>query len=425
MKKHLITFAVVLTISNAAHAAPDEDKLCMDKGYPIGTPATWFLDECFRVGSFSNQAEIPNLARGNANVLAASTNPMPLSKTDSEPWYRWNIDQFRSLNIDDYMKRQRVTALLIIKDGVVQVERYQYDRNENHRFVSQSMAKSIAAIAVGFALQEGKIKSLDDRADTYEKGLLGTLYGETTIRNLLRMSSGAKFEEKYDGKDDLARYNRAMVEAGSAAEGAKVITQRNHPQGAFFNYASAETDMLALVLRAATGETLSQYLTTRLWQPMGAQTPAAWRASATGTELAAGNFNATARDFARLGILLANDGVREDLPGKPQIVPKDFLIEATTIAKHPAAFAPQKATPYFGYGYQFWTFPNNHPNNNPSNRRFALLGVYGQSIFVDPKEKLVMVQLGAWANSGTDSARQAGRERDALWRGVVAKYTNW
>jgi hypothetical protein len=88
--------------------------------------------------------------------------------------------------------------------GEILVERYQYDRTPQHRFVSHSMGKSLVSIAVGFALQEKKIKSLDDKASDYVAELRGNVYGETTIRNLLRMSSGVKFSEKYDGNDDLA-----------------------------------------------------------------------------------------------------------------------------------------------------------------------------------------------------------------------------
>jgi len=257
---------------------------------------------------------------------------------------------------------------------------------------------------------------LEDRADLYAPALSDTLYGETTIRNLLRMSSGAKFDERYDGKDDLARYGIA-AHVGGAAAGAKVIATRLHPQGTVFNYASAETDMLALVMRGATGQTLSAYLESRLWQPMGAKTSGLWRAGSDRLERASGNLNATAQDYARLGMLLANDGVRADRPDLGEIIPKDFLIEATDWTRHPEAFAPKKATRYYGYGYQVWTFPS-------TKRRFALLGVYGQSIFVDPEQKLVMVHLAAnaTANSGqTNMAIDVG----SLWYGVVRHYASW
>jgi CubicO group peptidase (beta-lactamase class C family) len=305
-------------------------------------------------------------------------------------------------------------GLMIIKDGVIQVERYQYDRTPAQRFVSNSMAKSIVSMAVGIALQEGKIASLDDRADKYAPKMAGSLYGETTIRNLLRMSSGAHFEERYDGKDDLERFGRAVIQGG-VEEAAKVITVRDAPQGSRFVYASAETEVLAGVLRGATGMSVSEYLGPRLWQAMGAETSALWRAERTGLERAAGNFNATLRDYGRLGIVLANDGMRPDT--KQQVIPRDYLLEATDWRRAPAAFRPRTATPYYGYNYQFWTFPT-------EKRRFAMLGVYGQMIFVDPELKLVMIQTTANATAKAGETT-LGKNADAFWRGVVQHYGSW
>jgi CubicO group peptidase (beta-lactamase class C family) len=405
-----------IVAAECACAAPDEDKLGKALGYPAGTAKTWFYDESVRVGSFTSQGEIGGIFNGVSNVLAPSAAPMKLSRVEREPSIRWDVDRFKNLTVDDYLERQRVMGLLIIKDGVIQVERYQYDRNASQRFVSNSMAKSIVSLAVGIALGEKKIASLDDRADQYAPKLAGTLYGETTIRNLLRMASGARFDERYDGKDDLERFGRAVI-AGGVEEAAKVITEREAPQGARFSYASAETEILAAVLKGATGMNVSEYLAPRLWQPMGAETSALWRADKTGLERAAGGFNATLGDYGRLGILLANDGVRPDDPARKQIIPRDYLIEATDWRRAPPAFQPGKATPYYGYSYQFWTFPG-------EKRRFAMLGVYGQMIFVDPELKLVMVQTSANATAKAGQTTLA-RDADAFWRGVVRQYGRW
>lgn len=415
--RHLFcALASCLVGSATALAAPDEETLCKSRGYPVGTARNWFFDECVRVGSFTHQAEIPGIFGGSVNTMQPSAAPLVLEKAEKEPAYRWSVAGQSGLTLEDYLQRQRVMALLVIKNGVIQVERYQYDRTDTDRYLSNSMAKTITAMGVGIAMREGRIRSLDDRADSYAPTLSGTLYGETSIRNLLRMSSGAKFEELYNGADDLARYGAASSRAGSAA-GAKVITQRLHPQGTVFNYASAETDMLALVMQGATGESLSAYLQPRLWQPMGAASSGLWRTNITGLERASGNFNATARDYARLGILLSNDGRRPDRPELGEIIPRDFLIEATDWKQHPPAFAPQKATPYYGYGYQVWNFPG-------PQRRFALLGVYGQSIFVDPAQKLVLVHLAANATAKAGQTSM-GRELGALWYGVVTYYGAW
>jgi CubicO group peptidase (beta-lactamase class C family) len=302
---------------------------------------------------------------------------------------------------------------MIVKDGRVLAEHYQYDRTAQHRFISHSMAKSLVSVAVGIALAEKKIRSLDDKAAAYVSELAGSAYGETTIRNLLRMASGVKFSEVYDGKDDLSRFSTKRAQAGTIPA-LLMFNEREVSVGTRFKYSSAETVALVAVLKSATGESISKYLAERLWQPMGAEADATWTiARSDGIENGSGRFNAVLRDYARLGALLAADGA---VNGK-QIVPKDYLLEATDWHRHPPAFRPNKATAYFGYGYQFWTYPG-------TKRRFALLGVYGQSIFVDPELKLVLVITAVTKNASVAKDSLA-RERDALWRGLVGRFGRW
>ena len=151
-----------------------------------------------------------------------------------------------------------------------------------------------------------------------------------------------------------------------------------------------------------------------MWQAIGAETSALWRADRTGLERASGSFNATLRDYSRLGIVLANDGIRPDDPERKQIIPREFLLDATDWKRVAEAFRPRKATPYYGYSYKFWLFPGEQ-------RRFAMLGVYGQSIFIDPALKLVMVQTGVNATAEAGDTSLAA-ERLAFWRGVLAQY---
>jgi CubicO group peptidase (beta-lactamase class C family) len=414
----LIALAAILplTAASIACAAPDEEKLGKASGYPVGNAVNWYYDESVRVGSFTHEADIPGIFHGKVNVLKPSPKPMALPKSAREPDFRWNPKDASELSMDDYLARQRIMGLIIVKDGVVQVERYQYDRKSTDRFTSHSMAKSITALAVGFAQQEGRIKSLDDRAEQYAPKLRGTIYGDTTIRNLLRMASGAKYEQTYDGTGDTGRFSAAIGKDG--IEGAaRIITARETAQGTRFYYASAQTTMLAAVVRGATGMSLSEYLTPRLWQAIGAEESAFWYADRTGLEVALGNFNATLRDYARLGVVLANDGVRPDDATKKQSVPLEFLLDATDWKRLPEPFRPGKATPYMGYGYQFWIFPGER-------RRFVLLGVYGQSIFVDPGLKLVIVQTAA--NATAEAGKNSlGPDRQALWKGVVSFYGKW
>ena len=398
--------AALLALTLHAAAAPDEELLGKSAGYPVGTRANWYYEESVRVGSFSHLDRIlPHY------TLEKAATPLPLPIAASEPRIEYLFER-QIYGIDDLLKRQRVTGLLLIRDGEILVERYQYERSPSNRFLSHSMAKSIVSLAVGMALAEGKIASLDDTVAKYVPRLAGSPYGETTIRNILRMSSGVPFNEVYDGKDDLTRFDVARYKYGSI-EALREFTPREAEQGSRFHYASAETVNLVMVLRAVTGIPLSEYLTPRLWQPMGAEADASWIKVPDGSVTGSGNFNAVLRDYGRLGVLLANDGAA----GGKQIVPRDYLLEATDWHRQPEAFAPRKATPYFGYGYQFWLFPG-------EKRRFALLGIYGQSIFVDPELKLVLVITGV-AKTATVGNESLGRERDALWRGVIRKYGNW
>jgi CubicO group peptidase (beta-lactamase class C family) len=181
---------------------------------------------------------------------------------------------------------------------------------------------------------------------------------------------------------------------------------RSSPAGAKFAYASAETTVLGYVLLRATDTDLAELTSRWLWQPLGAEAEAAWNVGVDGQEMAEGNFNARLRDYGRLGILLANEG----RIGERQIVPAEYLLDATDAARQPEAFRPGAAMPYFGYGYQFWLYPFR-------TRTFAMLGIYGQSVMVQPRSQIVMVQTAVYDQP---LAVEPNLERDAVWRGVLA-----
>nr|WP_050775645.1 MULTISPECIES: serine hydrolase [unclassified Ralstonia] len=174
---------------------------------------------------------------------------------------------------------------------------------------------------------------------------------------------------------------------------------------------------MALVLQAATHRSLCDFVDNKLWKPMGAEAKATYLVrQSDGSAFAQGGFNATARDYARLGSMLANDGV---VQGR-QVVPRDFLLDMTDASRQPDAFRPGQMTyhgsRYYGYGFQVWLLPGQA-------RRFVLLGIHGQAIYVDPQSRLTMVHLAVGQDaSGDASGAHLGAERDALWRGVVEKF---
>jgi len=389
----------------AVRAEPDELALGRPLGYPVGSVRDWYAVSN-RVGSWSAMDRVTGLrTRG----VPAGAKPLALAAaTDAEP-LRYRYDgALRS--IDDYLERRPVTGLLVLKHDRIVVERYRYARTPEARFLSFSMAKSIVSLLVGIAHAGGAIRSLDDPAERYAPELAGSAYGATSIRHLLRMASGLAFEERYDGSDDVARLFRAYATGEpSVVDVLRSVHERRAAAGSRFAYASAETAVLGRVLRGATHRTLADLTAQWLWQPLGAQHDAFWMVGADGHEEAYSGFNATLRDWARLGLLLALDGARE---GR-EVVPRDYLVEATDAERQPPAFRPRQATPGPGYGYQFWILPLRE-------RAFALMGVHGQAMFVQPSSGIVMVHTAVWpVASGDGPGLEYLLERAALWRGVL------
>ena len=388
---------LIATVFLGAHAfaAPDEDLLGKDDGYPV-CPASQRHDTRCLVGmvsGFDQMWPARKVARG-AQVRA-------LKRVGVEPAIRYRF-QGQDSALDDYLARNRATGLLILKDDTILAERYQYERKPEHRMTSYSMAKTVVAMLVGLAVSDGTITSLDDRADKYVPALKDSPYGETPLRHLLTMSSGVRFTENYSGTDDVFELARLSLLGQSPGGVATVMPfrVRERAAGEKFSYSSAETQVLGLVLRSVTGKPLADVLSERIWIPMGAEADASWNIDRGGYEVAFIGVNATVRDYARFGMLLANDGA---LDGR-QIIPAGWVRTATTApAKQ---FEPGQTGSLFGYGYQTWILPG-------ADRQFVLRGLRGQAIFVNPKSKIVMVHTAA-GGVGPGSG-----ELMALWSGVV------
>ena len=407
-------FAALLVLgcllAQGAAAEPDEDRLGKDRNYPVGTAATWYNNP-YRVGSWSALDTVPGV---KTRVVARPAASAPLPKAAQPASITYSHRNIR-YTLAEYLEHQRTTGLLVLKNGEIVAEHYRYGRKDDARFLSFSMSKSVTSILVGIAQARGHIVSLDDTADTYVKALAGSSYGATTLWQLLRMSSGLTFTERYDGKDDIARLSRAsagLVGDGSPLDVLRSITDRHAPAGAKFVYASAETDVLGRVLTAATGKTMAELTSEWLWKPMGAEHDAFWRVSADGQEQSFGSLNASLRDWGRLGLLLAQDGQVSSATGTQQVIPRDYLLDATDPARQPPAFQPRQATPYFGYGYQFWLAPMR-------TRTFAMQGIHGQTLYVQPASGVVMVLTSVWESASGRQDVLPYQERDALWRGVL------
>jgi CubicO group peptidase (beta-lactamase class C family) len=319
--------------------------------------------------------------------------------------------QGRERSLDDYLARHPATGLLIAKGDTILTERYQYARNDRHRFASHSMAKTVVAMLFGIARDEKAIRSVDDKVEAYVLELAGSEYGATPLKALLTMSSGVAFSENYSGQDDISKLNRDLFRRDTPGVAAVVrqFNTRSDPPGTTFRYAGVETEILGLVLRKATGVPVADYLRDKIWQPMGAEADASWLIDGSGHEATYCCINAVLRDYARLGLMLAHDG----LWNGRQIVPRQWVIDATSNAPADTHLrAGRNAPTDLGYGYQVWLSPGQR-------RIFSFRGVHGQAIYVDPRSKLVLVHTAVRLAPRADPA---ALELGALWRALLAKH---
>ena len=385
-----------------ATGGPDAEELGASMGYPKGTPATFWRTRS-QVGSFSHFDEI---FRGR--LIHKAPTPSRLVRV-AEPRITWTL-RGTDLTLDDYLSRNPTTGLLIARGDTIFVERYQYGRTDRHRFTSWSMAKTVTAMLIGIAIDEGRIRSVDDLAAAQVPALAGTEYGRTSLRHLLQMSSGVRFDEDprpgFTSDDVLQLILDTYMRVGPG--GIRAVTgfnDRERPAGTKFSYSSAETLVLGLVLARAIGRPVAEYLEQKIWQPIGAEADATWLVDNSGQEATFCCLNAVLRDYARLGLLLAHGG---NWRGR-QIIPAAWVLEATTVQMDQPHVWPGTATPNEGYGYQTWILPG-------ARRTFMLWGANGQRIYVDPRSKLVMVNT-AVSKPGLDLFSL--QEMGALWTAAV------
>lgn len=373
---------------------------------PVGKPGT-MREQKYLVGRLSNNELLlrsRRIERGE-RVWDFKRAPQPI-----ELDYKFR-GQPRSLAL--YLQNHPTTGLLVLKDDTILFEAYQYGRTDRQRFLSQSMAKTFTSMLVGIAVSEGRIASIDDPVEKYVPGLKGREYGRTSIRAFLHMSSGVEFSEDYGGNDDISRMSQGLFRIAEGGQ-AGVVGQFNHrvaPPLTQFHYASVETEILGLVLRAVLDKPVADYLSEKIWRRIGAESDASWGMDSGRQELAYCCINATLRDYARFGRLLAHDG---DWNGE-QIIPRQWVVDATSVPVDKPYLAPRPDR--WGYGYQVWLVPP--PTDQPARRLFVLLGIHGQTIFVDPQSKLVMAQTSVRKMPANDPV---GAETSVLWRALLAKY---
>lgn len=293
----------------------------------------------------------------------------------------WPVSQnFNKTNppdeLDKILKRINTVAVVVIRNDSLYYEKYWGRYSDSSWSNSFSMAKSITSLLVGAAIKEGKIKSVDQSVGDYLPEFKEGLAAKLKIRDLLTMSSGSNWDEAYANPFSIT------TEAYYGSDIRKTATKvkiKKEP-GTLHSYKSGDTELLALIVEEATGKSLSEYASEKLWQPLGAEHPALWSTDKNhGRAKAYCCFNSNARDFARIGQLMLDSGRWKGNP----IIDSDYYWQSVT----PCKIIDEDGYPCNYYGYQWWINPND-------SRIFYARGILGQYIIVIPEKKIVIVRLG-------------------------------
>jgi len=346
-----------------------------------------FWTEPQRDAAFRALDRLPILAK--SHVVPASGTPTPLPM---------GAPLKLSSDLDAYLAGQRSAALLVVHDGKLRLERYGLGFDGSGRWTSFSVAKSFTSTLVGAALKDGFIKSLDDKVSLYIPELKDSAYDEVSVRQLLTMTSGVKWNEDYDDPNsDVAKFNNHKPEAGGEALVSYMRKlPREVPAGTRWLYSTGETNLVGTLVQRATQKPLATYLAEKVWGPAGMEQQATWLLSKTGQEIGGCCVQASPRDYARMGQFILNGAT---VNGQ-SIVPDDWWAQATTKQA-------DIGTPGRGYGYQWWTYDDGS---------FTARGIFGQGIFIDPQRKLVIVSNANWGGGARDKV--ATEARSAFYREV-------
>ncbi|MEE9433530.1 MAG: serine hydrolase domain-containing protein [Sphingorhabdus sp.] len=342
-----------------------------------------------RDAAFRAMDALSVLAKARVIEAGGDVHPMP----DGQPL---TVE----MDVDAYMKDQRTAGLVIVHDGKLVLEKYGLDFDKAGKWTSFSVAKSFTSTMVGAAVKDGHIKSLDDKVTAYIPGLKGSAYDDVSVRQLLTMTSGVKWNEDYeDPKSDVALFIAHEAEDGLDATVSYMRKlPREAPAGEKWVYKTGETNLIGVLVSEATGKTVSEYLSEKVWKSFGMDQDGTWLLGSTDHEISGCCIQASTRDYARFGMFMLGGAVA----GGNAALPEGWIAEATT--KQADIGVPGK-----GYGFQWWTYDDGS---------YAAQGIFGQGIFIDPKRNLVIASNSNWPTATNPDT--VGQQRDAFYRSVQA-----
>ncbi|PZR23211.1 MAG: serine hydrolase [Flavobacterium psychrophilum] len=296
-----------------------------------------------------------------------------IKKGTSQPWATHKeYNKIKATQrLEDVHKELGTVAYLIIKNDSIWHESYYDGYGKDSKSNSFSMAKTVVTAAMFKAIMEGKIKSLDQPVSDYFPEFSKGLAAKLTVGDLSSMSTGLDWGEQYSSAFSITTRAYFGDHLWDTMLGVPVIKE----PGKEFEYVSGATELLAMVITKATGETLSDYVSKKFWQPMGADNDALWQIDKPdGIEKAYCCIASNARDFARFGKLLKHNGKWNN----------EQILDSTAVAKMTHARFP--ASPQYAYGV--WL------NNYMSKEMYYLRGHLGQFVIVIPEDDIIIVRLG-------------------------------
>lgn len=386
-KKIVITFTLILIVAGT---------LNWEKINRLYNVITLFDSELI-VNNFSNmdKAFISKSLLKNGEIFEFQTALKDLPNTFV---YREKITL-----VDEFIKRRATTALLIIKDDIVSFENYYLGTKSTDKRISWSMAKSFVVMLFGMQVDAGKI-DIEKSVDFYLPEMKGSGYENVKIKHVLQMSSGVKWDEDYQNfNSDINKMGRVLAIGGSLDEMTTKL-DAEFESGRKFHYVSMDTHVIGMITRKVSGQSLVQLLQNQIWNKIGMESNATWITDFQGTAFALGGLNVVTRDYARFGRLLLNNGQWQG----EQLISQQWIKDSTTAD----ADYLQSGKNKLGYGFQIWLPPLAEKGE------FFCVGVYGQYIYVNQKEHVVIVKNSADKNFQDNL--NSKQESIAFFRAIVA-----
>ncbi len=324
----------------------------------------------------------------------------------------------RPVDTEHFLDVTDTAALLVLRDGQVVHEQYRLTGGRDVQWISWSVGKSFVSALVGIAVGLGHIRSIDDPISDYIDVEPGSAYDGVRIKDVLQMSSGARWNEDYsDRTSDVVRLGAAMGPRGSL-DAFVASAPGDVPPGTVCQYNSTDTQALGALLVRATGRSITDYMQEHLYEPLGMESDGYWLIDSQGREMAFGGINLTARDFAKLGELYRCGG---EWNGR-QVVPADWVAASVV----PDAPHVQWGSPVIagknlpdGYGYQWWLIAGGLD-------QYSAIGVYNQWVFVSPRDGVTIVKLSATRTYGTTMGEKTNFEahHEAFLQAVAVHSAN-